>query len=93
MLVVQSRVQFLGGGNFLIINQVPLHTTVYYHSPIVLICLKYCISHRLFAHDNDHMLYFTTGLGCSKLTTLLVNVSLKFQTYISNAPIFFVEKM
>ena len=30
----------------------------------------------------------TSGPGCSKLTTSLVNVSLKFQT-----PIFFVEKM
>ena len=34
------------------------------------------------------------GPGCSKLTTLLVNVSLKFQNInIFNLPIFFVEKM
>ena len=34
------------------------------------------------------------GLGISKLTMLLVNVSLKFQALISEfMPLFFVEKM
>ena len=34
-----------------------------------------------------------SGPGCSKLTTSLVNKMLKFQTLISNMPLFFVEKM
>ena len=34
-----------------------------------------------------------TGSGCSKLTTLLVNISLKFQMLISEIWQFFVEKM
>ena len=39
-------------------------------------------------YDMDKILYSnfqkSSGPGCSKLTTLLVNVSLKFQTLISN---------
>ena len=37
---------------------------------------------------------YTAGPGCSKLTTSLVNVSLKISNLnILNLPIFFVEKM
>ena len=41
----------------------------------------------------DFVFQETTGPGCSKLTTPLVNVLLKFQRLISNTPVFFVEKM
>ena len=34
----------------------------------------------------------TTGPGCSKLTTSLVNISLKFQTLISNICQYFLLK-
>ena len=40
------------------------------------------------------MTFCNTGPGCSKLTTSLVNVSLIFQTLISQiSQYFFVEKM
>ena len=38
--------------------------------------------------------HLTSGAGCSKLTVSLVNVSLKFQTLISETcHYFFIEKM
>ena len=38
------------------------------------------------------LLHSTTGPGCSKLTTSLVNVSLKFQTLISQIHQYFLLK-
>ena len=38
------------------------------------------------------ILYYVSGPGCSKLTTSLVNVSLKFQTLISNIRQYFLLK-
>ena len=39
-----------------------------------------------------HNVTQSSGLGCSKLTPLLVNVLLKFQTWISEVPKFFLLK-
>ena len=53
---------------------------------------------RLYFNGANHP-WNQTGHGCSKLTMLLVNVLLQFQTLISQTcgplflPIFFVEKM
>ena len=44
--------------------------------------------------DTEDCTAIQTGPSCSKLKTSLVNVLLKFQTFISEyTPIFFVEKM
>ena len=44
--------------------------------------------------DTGLSCYKIPGPGCSKLTTLLVNETLKFSNVnISNMPVFFVEKM
>ena len=50
---------------------------------------------KLVSYSDVALNLCTAGPGCSKLTTSLVNVSLKFQkkVNISNMPIFFVEKM
>ena len=44
-----------------------------------------------FNTHNDTVKY-STGSGCSKLTTSLVNVSLKFQTLISQIFQYFLSK-
>ena len=40
-----------------------------------------------------HVKYYRAGPGCSKLTTSLVNISLKFQTVISQKRQYFLLKI
>ena len=59
-------------------------------------CFEYNLSHLINIDSILNQCCLAgeiSGPGCLKLTTSLVNVSLKFQTNISSKPIFFVEKM
>ena len=62
----------------------------------ILICYmhQHCIeeNRKKLQSYKIHQIFFISGSGCSKLTTSLVNVSLKFQTLISKIHPYFYRK-